>query len=244
MHLLATWNAPMLTAPAMRAAPVSMEIGGFTDASLTEKFAADQAAAAAVKASYKKMELKSMIGAGPETGGSQPWDPLNLSGDWLEGDIDKLAWLRAAEIKHGRVCMAAFVGYCVTQAGIFFPGDLTLAGTKFADLGTDPWAASDALGGAGWRQIIGTVGIIELISETEKPHYTAGGEPGRVKAVWRALGKVPWANQELSGAERDEKLVSELKNGRLAMIACASLYFAHTIPGSVPLLKYVLPGFD
>lgn len=232
-----TWYAPAGVVPSTRTTAAIMEV---SDLSLAEKFAAEDAAAAAARASYKNMVLGDMIGAGPETGASQPWDPLNLSGEWLTGDIDKLAWMRAAEIKHGRVCMAAFVGYLVTSAGVFLPGAINFEGTQFSDLGTDPWAAWDALSYSGKQQIIGTVGLLEFISETEKPHYTAGGEPGRVKAVWRALSKLPWANPELTPAERDEKLVSELKNGRLAMIGCASLYAAHVIPGSVPLLPYVV----
>ena len=35
---------------------------------------------------------------------------------------------------------------------------------------------------------------------------------------------------------RAESLMSELKNGRLAMIGVASLYIATVIPGSVPFL--------
>eukprot|EP00966_Prymnesium_polylepis_P141696 3272003-Prymnesium_polylepis.2 len=151
-----TWNAPLVRTAPRRVTPVGMEIAGATDGSLMEQFEADRELAAAARASYQKMELKDMIGAGPETGGfNKPWDPLNLSGDWLEGEADKLAWMRAAEIKHGRVCMAAFVGYCFTAAGIFFPGQINYAGTTFAELGTDPLAAWDALGQNGRAQIIG-----------------------------------------------------------------------------------------
>ena len=37
--------------------------------------------------------------------------------------------------------------------------------------------------------------------------------------------------------------ISELKNGRLAMIAVASFYAGITVPGSVPLLKGVIPAY-
>ena len=56
-----------------------------------------------------------------------------------------LAWFRAAELKHGRVAMAAFVGVCVTGGlGLSFPYSLTLSGMKFADLGTEPIADARA----------------------------------------------------------------------------------------------------
>ena len=44
------------------------------------------------------------------------FDPLNVG----DGDSATLAWYRQSEIKHGRVAMAAFVGYCV-QSNFVFP---------------------------------------------------------------------------------------------------------------------------
>ena len=97
------WYSTPVRSPVGRTGQLSMEIAGMTDASMVEKMEANRAAAAKIKASYKSMQLADMIGAGPETGGSQPWDPLNLA-SIPDGEIDKLAWWRAAEIKHGRVC--------------------------------------------------------------------------------------------------------------------------------------------
>jgi len=57
-------------------------------------------------------------------------DPLNLgSADfWSKGNEFTYGFLRQAEIKHGRVAMAAFVGYLVQSNGIKFPWETLTSG--------------------------------------------------------------------------------------------------------------------
>merc|ERR1711924_182117 len=64
----------------------------------------------------------------------------------------KIAWFRQAEIKHGRVAMAAFVGYCVQANGGHWSFPMTLGGADWPT-GTPPeqW---DALPQASKWQII------------------------------------------------------------------------------------------
>lgn len=75
-----------------------------------------------------------------------PQDPLGLA---EIGSDETLAWFRHAEVKHGRVAMAAFTGWAVVGAGLHLPGDLTRAGLHFADIPKAGLAAWDATPGIG-----------------------------------------------------------------------------------------------
>ena len=44
------------------------------------------------------------------------WDPMGLADS---GSPATLAWFRAAELKHGRVCMAAFTGFLVQVSVVY-----------------------------------------------------------------------------------------------------------------------------
>merc|ERR1719337_97883 len=50
--------------------------------------------------------------------GDKGFDPLGLS-DWVPVD-----WLRESELKHGRVCMLAVVGFVATDCGLRLPGEM------------------------------------------------------------------------------------------------------------------------
>jgi len=149
-----------------------------------------------------------------------------------------LAWFRHAELKHGRVCMAAFVGWLVAVSGLHFPGLISpTEGVSFADLSKlaplEQWSAVPA---TGKLQILLFLGYIEHNSEWKtKPHYMAGGTPGDIKALtkfWDPVGFV----SKLSPEKLERQRLSELKNGRLAMLGVAGcVLFGGTIPGSVPV---------
>merc|ERR1719409_2497273 len=124
----------------------------------------------AARAASVQMGVADMVGTGPETGG-KVFDPIGLSKIASE---ETLAWYRAAELKHSRVAMAAATGWAyVSSGGPLFPGYLSIEqGVTFESLGRDGYAAWDAVPDSGRLQIIGVVGILDLLGEAAvKPHY-------------------------------------------------------------------------
>merc|ERR1719269_574272 len=185
----------------------------------------------AARAASVQMSVADMEGTGPETGG-KVFDPIGLSKIASE---ETLAWYRAAELKHSRVAMAAATGWAwVSSGGPLFPGYLSIEqGVTFESLGRDGYAAWEATPDSGKLQIIGVVGILDLLGEAAvKPHYMMGGTPGKIPLLWDPLG----FTNKLSPETLARKRTAELKNGRLAMIGVMSLVSAHFIPDSVPLL--------
>merc|ERR1740123_394557 len=79
------------------------------------------------------------------------WDPLGLSAD---GDAATFKRRRTSEIKHGRICMLATMGYITPEITGKFPGYLSPStGLKFEDV-PNGLAAISKVPGAGWFQII------------------------------------------------------------------------------------------
>lgn len=112
------------------------------------------------------------------------YDPLNLSDldFWGKGNEATIGWLRQSEIKHGRIAMAAFVGY-VVQSNFVFPWSETLAGAGHPSADLVPEAQWDAVPvGAKW-QIFTLISLLELWDECggggQLPHYMNGRKPGQ-----------------------------------------------------------------
>jgi len=191
--------------------------------------------ASATRSSVVTMSVESMEGVGPETA-NKVFDPLNLA---TLGSPATLKFFRAAEIKHGRVAMAAMVGFLVHINHVHFPGMLSPTfGVSFEALSAKgPFEAWDSIPLLGQIQILWTIAGLEHASESLNPagHYTTTGTPGDLKFL-KNFWDTPGFTKKLSAEQLAEKRVSELKNGRLAMIGIASVVAATAVPGSVPLL--------
>jgi len=162
------------------------------------------------------------------------FDPLGFTNNASD---ELICWYREAELKHGRVAMAAFVGFLINYSDITFPANLTMSGEKFSSLGTKaPLAAWDNISDKGKWSILGFIGLLEVLGEAEKPHYMRGGKSGTNKLVWN------FGDKYLSGKteeQKREKRTAEINNGRLAMLGVMSIIAGSTIPGSVPFFNDV-----
>jgi len=178
------------------------------------------------------------------------YDPLELSSTTIWGDSNEatIAFLRHSEIKHGRVAMAAFVGYIVQSNGFHWPFPIQFDGTPYPFAAGSPPEQWDALTDAAKWQIILFVGFLEWFSEAAGTHYMRGGIPGKFPKFSENTDLVPhpvylnlfdpFGFHDKDSAERKAKgLISEINNGRLAMIGIIGFISEQRVEGSVPLLK-------
>merc|ERR1719171_1496085 len=90
------------------------------------------------------------------------WDPLGLAdGDfWGLGNEGTIGYLRHAEIKHGRVAMAGFLGF-IAQCTPLVNGEHAAAPYRGYVAGVTPLEQWDNIPQAGKLQIIAFVGMLE-----------------------------------------------------------------------------------
>lgn len=182
--------------------------------------------------------LEMMPGVSKEFGG-KVWDPLRF-GEFVNEPT--MNWFRAAELKHGRVCMAAFLGWLNQLKGGHWVGSFDVEGkVSFESLSKldffDAWYATPE---KGKLQIILLIGIIEWLTEATGPngHYTRAGNPGDLTFV--KVAGITYPTIKIPAEKRSEFELAELKHGRLAMLGMASVFAAMAVPGSVPLLDGVV----
>mmetsp|Transcript_21556 Transcript_21556/g.30191 ORF Transcript_21556/g.30191 Transcript_21556/m.30191 type:complete len:134 (+) Transcript_21556:716-1117(+) len=112
-----------------------------------------------------------------------------------------MSMYREAELKHGRVAMAACLGWYITAAGVHPAFNSSLS--------SDPLKAAAELPAVGWIQFVLGCGAIEWLAQQIKaqPGYQSGD----------ILGAAYWVDDSDEGwVDYQNK---EINNGRLAMLA-------------------------
>mmetsp|Transcript_67870 Transcript_67870/g.150417 ORF Transcript_67870/g.150417 Transcript_67870/m.150417 type:complete len:494 (-) Transcript_67870:108-1589(-) len=149
-------------------------------------------------------------------GGEKGFDPLGVT------DALPVYWVREAELKHGRICMLATVGWIATDLGARFPGE------KFQAVATT-LEAHDKMVDAGYMlPFLGAVGTFELFflwlffqawPEGEGINRDAGD-------FWLGKQFLPKDPEK----EKDMRL-KEIENGRLAMFAFSGIVTQAVVTG-------------
>jgi len=145
------------------------------------------------------------------------WDPLGFSAD---GDVAAFKRRRSVEIKHGRICMLATMGYITPEITGKLPGYLSpSAGLKFEDI-PNGLAAISKVPVVGWAQIAAYFGFCEFSGGFEDYKSGTPGDYG-----FNVLTSD-------DPAEKTKKLSAEIANGRLAMVAIIGMFFQDGLTGS------------
>uniref|UniRef100_A0A7S4AQY3 Plastid light harvesting protein n=1 Tax=Pseudo-nitzschia australis TaxID=44445 RepID=A0A7S4AQY3_9STRA len=165
-----------------------------------------------------------------ELGAQEPlgfYDPLGFVED---GDQAKFDRLRYVELKHGRICMLAFLGQITTRNGIHLPGDIDKAGDAFASF-PNGWAAiqgPDAIPGGGLAQIIAFIAVLELsvMKDITGGEFVGDFRNGYIDFGWDKFDE----DTKLS------KRAIELNNGRAAMMGILGLMVHEQLGGELPVV--------
>jgi len=217
-------------------------------------FVAPAPNAASSSMAASKEEVVALAEANPDFLGSSIgfWDPLGAldTNFWGIGNEATIGYLRHAEIKHGRVAMAAFLGY-LAQSTALVSGPHKILPFKGYEPGLSPPEQWDAIPLYGKLQIFTLIGMLESYGEILAPHYTQGGMPGYFPPI---KGKRPEIVFNLydpfnffadnSEEKKARGRPAEVNTGRLAMFGILGFLSEAVTPGSVPALKGLIPAYS
>ena len=142
-------------------------------------------------------------------GGEKGFDPLGLS-YWVPMD-----WLRESELKHGRVCMLATLGYVATDMGFVLPGEVhAVSSLKAHDVAVSSGAMTQIVIWILGFECIGYLAILEMLDGSGRKPGDFGFDPLKI-----------------GGADDPEMQLREIENGRLAMLAFAGIVTQSALTG-------------
>jgi light-harvesting complex I chlorophyll a/b binding protein 1 len=211
--------------------------------------AAKAAPKRAVKKAVKKVVKKAPVRKAPVKKAPVRKAPVRKGGFSPSGDIgvtpplglfDPLGFLNRGpeayrryqeiEIKHGRFAMAACLGVIVTEAGIRFPGYLSISeDITFSSVGGSLGEAYFGVPLAGWAQIMAFIAALDIAVFRQDAAYPAGDVVQDLPIDW-----VRYDDPEVKAF----KLNAERNNGRAAMFGILGM-ISHTALGEDALFPII-----
>jgi len=192
----------------------------------------------AKKAPVKKVAAKKPAKAVVKRGGFSPETDIGVTPPL--GLFDPLGFLNRGpevyrryqeiEIKHGRFAMAATLGVITTEAGVRFPGYISLdQDLKFSDVPGSLDGAYFGIPIAGWVQIVALIAALDIAVFRQDPAYDAGDVVQDLPIDW-----VRYDDPEVKAF----KLNAERNNGRAAMFGILGM-ISHTALGQDALFPII-----
>jgi len=144
--------------------------------------------------------LEQPAGLDGSMAGDVGFDPLGFSSSGIP-----LGWMREAELKHGRVCMLAVVGWIVVDSGLRAPG--LHSGDKMFDVATSYAAHDVAVDTGGMWFLLMVCGVLEIAGVAGIAATLNGNRVPGDFALTGGLGKTP-EKMENSGLRRSSTAAS------------------------------------
>merc|ERR1719201_3274047 len=162
--------------------------------------------------------------------GDVGFDPMGLS------TPQNIKWMREAELKHGRICMLAWIGWVAVDLGVKFPG------AKYASLSSFK-AATVEFGVPLLKQNVGYemlllflwVGTFETIGFTQIYNMMDGDD--------REAGDFGFDPLGLLAGNEEQYKTAELTHGRAAMLAFSAVATQSALPAAFGFGKETFPYF-
>jgi light-harvesting complex I chlorophyll a/b binding protein 1 len=178
---------------------------------------------AAPKAAPSPVGVMGDIGITPPLG---LFDPLGF----LSRGPEVYRRYQEIEIKHGRISMAACLGIIVTEAGLRFPGYISISqDLQFGDVPGDLAGAYFGIPLVGWVQIMGLIAALDIAVFRQDPAYPAGDCVQDLPIDW-----VRYDDPEVKAF----KLNAERNNGRAAMFGILGM-ISHAALGEDALFPII-----
>lgn len=136
--------------------------------------------------------------------GDAGFDPLNFGG------LYSIKWMREAEVKHGRVCMLATLGFVTVDSGILAPGAPAVSSVAAHDV---------AVKSGHMLFLLFVVGIFEALSYNAIAEMMSGEtdrEPGDYGIGWKFCKPGDTATQE-------KYKLAEITHCRAAMLGFSGM---------------------